>query len=116
MIATKDNILEWLKVDNLEPLSMFWYPSTVDDIIIELDVNWDEFNELEQRLFDVGSHIRNKIKEARQDGNKQVMEFALINAGLVKVYIGWKDSLIQIGWGGHNRDGGESHPVDFEIN
>ena len=109
MKATRDNINEWFKVENLDPVFLFWYPSSTDDRFYD-----EEHKDAAPEIVAVFDAMRQKLKDNHMDDNKQVLKCIINSCGLVSVYIGWYDGRISLGWGALNRDGAESHPVKFE--
>ena len=109
MEGSTDDILKWFRVDNLEPVLRYGYPSRVDDEILELNADYPEDRGEAMKVFDelrsnLGHHLDDNkivIGYRRKDNNEMV-------------YVGWKDSLRHIGPRAHNRDGAEpSRPWDI---
>ncbi len=109
MKATIENLTDWFKVKNLDPVSLFWYPSATEGRIYD-----EERDAADPEIRAVFDAMRQKLIDNQMDDNKQVLECIINSCGLVPVYLGWYDSRISIGWNAANRDGAESHPVDFE--
>ena len=106
--------ISWFTLDNLQPIGLFWYPSSTDFRIFEMDVEDSSeaayHNGPIQFVFE---ELRRKIKEVGYDQNKMVLKCKVRGTDSY-VYLGWYDSKITIGLSGKNRDGGEIHPITFK--
>ena len=106
--------ISWFTLDNLQPIGLFWYPSSTDLRIFEMDIDDKSDSAYHNGPIQfVFEEMRRKIKDAGFDQNKMVLK-CKVKGFDTYVYLGWYDSMITLGLSGKNRDGAEIHPIVFK--
>lgn len=117
MKETIESILQWFRVDNLQPELRYGYPSSTGARILHMDIEGYSNQELNGRVTDIPDAERNQLlsvfQELREllgrhnDDNKIVIGYKRKDTGTM-IYIGWYESMRNIGMTANNRDGAES--------
>ena len=95
----------WFHIDNLNPFTYYGYPSTVDERLLEIDLdNIKTIRNLSQNIISTFDSLRNEAKKINMDNNKIAIGCYRKDTHDI-IYVGYYDSIRTIGLGAHNRDG-----------
>lgn len=97
--------LDWFRADNLKPLRIWGYPSSVDSRIFEAEY-YDRqlMKNVEPNIKDAFDRFRSVLQTNHLNDNKIVIECEIKDNPHATVFMGWKDNHITIGNGVHAYD------------